>query len=263
LNKCIHVVVHDLHYPLWDKHTVYALFDFLSRNKNKIAGFGFAGDVFDNGCIAHHNQDKPLYRTQGAYMKDRKGFETDILTPLESILPKDAARWAIKGNHERFEDDFIEKHPELDGSLSHFDGLGLAARGWELIPLGHAKVIGHLTVIHGEILTGIGNQAGLYPSRKAVELYGSNVLAGHTHSPQSYTRVSPVDHIRKFMGWIAPIAGRTNPSYLRNRPTAWLNGFTIVEMHPNGRNFNLYPVIVTEGVFSYGGEIYGKAKGKK
>lgn len=263
MNKCIHVIVHDLHYPLWDLPTVSALFDFLNRNKSKIAGFGFAGDVFDNACIAHHNQDKPLYRTQGAYQKDRKGFEEDILTPLEAILPKDAVKWAIKGNHERFEDDFIEKHPELDGTLSHFEGLKLSERGWELIPLGHAKVIGHLTVIHGEILTGIGNQAGMYPSRKAVELYGSNVLAGHTHAPQSFTRVSPVDQKKKFMGWIAPICGATNPTYLRNRPTAWVQGFTIVEMHPNGKAFNLYPVIVTDGTFSFGGEVYGRVGKKK
>jgi hypothetical protein len=256
--RSLHIVVHDLHYPLWDPSTVRALFDYIARNREKIAGFGFAGDVFDNGCVAHHNADKPLYRTQGAYMHDRKGFERDILTPLESFLPEEAEKWAIYGNHERFEHDFIEKHPEFDGTLDHFQGLGLPDRGWELIPLGHAKVIGRLTVIHGEILTGIGNQAGLYPSRKAVDLYGGNVLAGHTHSPQSYARISPVDHKKKFMGWIAAIAGSTNPAYLRNRPTAWLNGFTIVEMHPNKKDFNLYQIIITNGGFMFAGEWYGK-----
>lgn len=255
----LHVVVHDVHYPLWDKPTMTAVFDFIGRNKGKIASFGFAGDFFDNACIAHHNDGKPLFKKQGAYLTDRRGFERDVLTPLENLLDKDTEKWAIKGNHERFEDDFIESHPEFDGAVSHVEGLKMAERGWEIIPLGHRKKIGHLTCIHGEVLSGIGNQAGMYPSRKAIDVYGTSVLAGHTHSPQSFSKVSPVDDKRRYMAWIAPIAGRVNPAYVRNRPTGWLNGFTIVEIHPNGRNFNVYPVIITDGTFSFGGESYGKA----
>jgi len=255
--KNLHIVVHDLHYPLWDKPTVYALFDFIRRNSKKIAGFGLAGDAWDNACIAHHNDGKPLYHVQGGYKRDRLGFERDILTPLEEILPKDAYKKFICGNHERFWDDFVEKHPQMDGLMSHFDGLKMAERGWEYIPLGHAYKIGALNVIHGEILSGIGNQCGTMPSKKAVELYGDNVLAGHTHSPQSFTKISPVDRRKKFMAWISPICGSTNPVYLRNRPTSWLQGFTIVELHPNGKSFNVYPVIVTDGRFSFAGELYG------
>jgi hypothetical protein len=134
--------------------------------------------------------------------------------------------------------------------------LHLEERCWEIIPLGHAKRLGQLNVIHGEILTGIGNQGGAFPSRKAVELYGSNVLAGHTHLPQSHTRVSPVEQKKKHCGWINPILGATNPDYLRNRPTAWLNGFSIIELYTANGFFNLYPIIVLNGRFAFGGKIY-------
>ena len=82
--------------------------------------------------------------------------------------------------------------------------------GWEVIPLGHAKRLGQLNVIHGEILTGIGNQGGTFPSRKAVELYGGNILAGHTHSPQSNTKISSVEQKKKhsaglIRSWAQPI----------------------------------------------------------
>lgn len=261
--RTLHISLADIHYPKWDRATIAAALDFIARNKKKIKSVGFQGDAFDNEAIAHHNSGRPLYKTRGAYVLARRGFERDVLTPLEKVLDPATLKWYILGNHERFEYDFIETHPELDGLLSNVDALRMVERGWEIIPLGHSKKIGHLDVIHGEVLTGIGNQAGMYPSRKAVELYAGNVLAAHTHAPQSFTRVSPVDARRKYMGWIAPICGAINPGYLRNRPTAWVNGFTIIEEHLNGKNFNLYPVIVTEGSFSFGGEIYGKQPRKK
>lgn len=251
------VVVHDLHFPLYHKPTWNAITDFIQENE--IAGFIFAGDIFDNLEISHHTAGKPLFRETGAYERNTRNFDENILKPLEALLGV-AEKVYIIGNHERFEQDLVEAHPEFQGTVEHEKLLNLKARGWEIIPLGHARKIGKLAVIHGEVLTGIGNQAGLYPSKKAVEVYAGNVLAGHTHSPQSYTRISPVDAGDTWMGWIAPVACETNPAYLRNRPKAWLNGTTIVEVRTDG-NFNLYPVILDKkGLFSYGGKLYGAKK---
>jgi hypothetical protein len=249
-----HIVVHDIHHPKVDKPTLNALLHFLSEND--IDGFTFGGDQFDFECISHHTKGKALYRTAGAYKLDVSTFDKQVLSPIEKAIGSKAARiWHI-GNHERFEDDFIEEHPELQGTIDHVSNLGLLERRWVVRPLGHSSKIGKLNVIHGEILTGIGNQAGMYPSRKAVELYSGSVLAGHTHAPQSFTKIAPVEHVQKHMGFINAILGRVNPTYLRNRPTAWLNGFSIVEVGAGG-NFNLYTVIVTAGSFCYGGRTYG------
>jgi hypothetical protein len=258
----MHIVVHDLHYPKWNKVAFAALLDFLRQNSRVVESFVFGGDQFDNEVISHHTKGKPLYRVTGGYKRDQDGFLEEVLNPLEAVLPKGCRKIFITGNHERFEQDFIEEHPELEGIVSHVEGLQLAKKGWEIIPLGHATKIGKLVVIHGEILTGIGNQAGAFPAKRAVELYGASVLAGHTHAPQSFTKVSPVDHTQKHMGWIAPIMGATNPSYLRNRPTAWVNGFTLVETFDDG-NFNVYPIIISGGKFSFAGKVYGETKKKK
>lgn len=248
------VAFYDVHYPKIDEPTKNALLDFLS--KNKVDGFTFGGDQLDFECISHHTKGKALYRPPKAYVKDIEGFDKNVLKPIEKLLrPETEKIWHI-GNHERFEKDFVEEHPELEDLIDHTRILNLEARGWNIVPLGHSSRIGKLVVCHGEILTGIGNQAGAFPSKKAVEMYGASVLAGHTHAPQSYTKVSPVEHVQKWMGTIAPIGGRTNPGYLRNRPTSWLNGFVIIEVMEGG-NFNLYPVIVTKGQFSYGGKVYG------
>jgi hypothetical protein len=248
------VAYYDLHYPKWDVPTFRALEHFL--RENKVAGFIFGGDQLDLESISHHTKGKPLYRPPKSYLRDIEGFEKDILGPIEKLLPPTATKiWHI-GNHERFEFDLVEEHPELDGLVDHTRHFKLEQRGWKIIPLGHSNKIGKLTTCHGEILTGIGNQAGAFPAKKAVELYGTSVLAGHTHSPQSFCKISPVEHIQKWMAWIAPIGGKTNPGYLRNRATAWLNGLVIIELQADGL-FNLYPCIVSKGRFAYGGKIYG------
>ena len=247
------VAVYDMHYPEYHKPTVGAIFDYLRQNRPDV--FIFGGDQFHFNSISHHNAGKPLFKTRRAYRNDIDGFDRDILRPLEALLPRDCEKIWIIGNHERFEQDMIEVHPELEGVIGHVDLLRLVERGWTIIPLGHAYKLGKLKVIHGETLSGIGNQAGMYPSRKAVELYAGNVLAGHSHSPQTFTRVSPVEHTNKWQGHIAPIAGAVNPGYLRNRPTAWLNGFVIIDVQPSGQ-FNLYPVIIYDGSFSYAGKVY-------
>lgn len=248
------VAGYDLHYPKYHKPTFNAMLALISDIKP--SGFIFGGDQYDNAEISHHNARKPLYKPAGSYKRNTEGFEQDILSPLEATLPRNAEKVWIVGNHDYWEYEFIESHPEFQGLVDRPTELNLVKRGWEIIPLGHAKRLGHLNVIHGEILTGIGNQAGMYPSRKAIELYGDNVLAGHTHAPQSFTKVSPVDQKKKHMAWIAPILGDINPDYLKNRPTAWLHGMVVIEFY-NGGMFNLYPIISFGGKLAYGGKIYG------
>lgn len=251
------VAVYDLHFPVYHKPTVLAIFDYLKQNKPDV--FVFGGDQFHMDELSHHTKGMPLYRTRRAYANNLEGFEKNILNPLDKLLGPDCEKIWIIGNHERFEWDFIEENPQFEGVIDHVTRLRLIERGWTIIPLGHAYKLGKLKVIHGETLSGIGNQAGMYPSRKAVELYAGNVLAGHTHAPQTFTRVSPVEHTNKWQGHIAPIAGGVNPGYLRNRPTAWLNGFVLIDVFPNGQ-FNLYPVIVYDGKFAFAGKEYGGKK---
>lgn len=249
------IAVYDLHYPEIHKPTVNAIFDYLASNKPDI--FIFGGDQFHFDALSHHNAGKPFFRTRRAYQNDIEGFRRDILTPLEKLLPKGCEKVWIIGNHERFEQDFIEEHPELEGIVNHVKLLDLERKGWTIVPLGHTYRLGKLNVIHGEILSGIGNQAGMYPSRKAVELYAGNVLAGHTHAPQTFTKVSPVHDKHKWQGHISPIAGGINPSYLRNRPTAWVNGFNRIDVMESGQ-FNYYPIIVIDGQFVFNGKVYGR-----
>jgi len=249
-----YLCIYDLHYPFHHKPTFDAALDFLSQNK--VDGFLFGGDQFDNQEISPHNRGKGIYKLPGSYRKNTEGFERDILRKLEPALSKEAEKIYILGNHCDWEFQLVERHPELQGTIERPLLLSLEERGWNVVQCGQSYKHGKLTFIHGETLTGVGNQASQYHAKKAVESYCSSVLYGHLHSPQSYTKVLPHDETEKWMAECAPGACEVNPTYLRNRPTAWVNGLVIVEFHPNG-NFNIHGCVVSNGKFAYGGKIYG------
>lgn len=251
------IACYDLHYPVYSKPTVEALLEYVKDVKPEI--FIFGGDQFQFDCISHHTKHTPIFRTRRAYINDIEGFDAHILKPLEAALPATCEKVWIIGNHEDWEQDLINEQPELEDAIGHVRLLKLVQRGWNVIPLGHAYKLGKLHVVHGEVLTGVGNQAGKFPAAKAIEIYAGNVLAGHTHAPQTYTKVSPVTVTNKWQAHIAPIAGASNPEYLRNRPTAWLNGIVRIEVRSNGA-FNLYPIIIINGEFSWNGKVYGGNK---
>lgn len=250
-----YICLADIHYPKLHRPTLHAILDFLQDVK--VDGLVYQGDQLDMQNISHHTKGKYGLRSKRGYIKDVEGFQRDVLEPIEALLKPGCKKYWIIGNHERFEQDLWEEHPELEGLVNHVRILKLKEKGYGIIPLGHALKLGKLDICHGEILSGIGNQMGIWPARKAVMLYAGNVLAAHSHAPQMFTQISPVEHEQKWQGYINAILGATNPSYLRNRPTAWLNGFSIVEVRPDG-TFNLYLINVIRGCFTYGGKTYGK-----
>jgi len=240
----------DWHYPLVHQPTKAALFDFLRRNSVK--GFIFGGDQHDNAEISHHNRRKIVYKEPGAYERNTVGFDQDILTPIEQLLPPRAIKVWIKGNHEDWENQLLEEQPELIGSIERHRLLRLAHRGWQIVELGHSYSLGKLDLLHGESLKGTNH------AKNAVETYAQSVAYGHFHTHQAYTKVLPQSKSDKWVGTSIPCLCDTNPGYLRHAPHAWINGFGIIELEANG-NFNLYPIIVSGGKFSYGGKSYGSS----
>jgi hypothetical protein len=233
------------------------MFDFIRQNR--VDGFCFLGDQFDNGCISHFNRKKPLNRPPGQFLQDQQGFERDILTPLEKSLPKSAAKVWIVGNHDDWESQFAEANPELAGLVDRTRSLRLRERGWKIVPIGRSYSLGKLTLCHGEWASGRFG-GGILPAKKAAEAIGGPVLMGHTHSLQCYTTTSPVEKTFKNTSWVAPILGATNATFMKNRPSNYTNGFVVVEVREGGL-FNCYPVLVHRGQFAYGGRLYGHPQG--
>lgn len=249
------LALYDLHYPQWHKPTFDAIIDFLKHNPIDI--FVFGGDALDMAELSHHNKHKGLYKLPGSYKKNIEGFKTQVLNPIEKLLPKHCKKVFIIGNHEFWGHELVEQQPELQGSVEPELLLGLEERGWQVIPFGRSFKYGELTICHGQELGGCGNQNSTMHAKKALEVYCTNVLYGHYHAPQSFTKVLPTDQRRKWQAHCSPIAGSVNPHYLENRPTSWLNGWTLVEFRKSGE-FCLFPIICIDGTASYGGKVYGK-----
>jgi hypothetical protein len=100
------------------------------------------------------------------------------------------------------------------------------------------------------------------PARKAVDVYAGSVLMGHTHSPQSFTRVSPVDVDQKWIGYVCPTMGTVNGHFMRNRHNSCANGFCLVEAREDG-GFNCYIIMIIDGQFSFAGKSYGIKTSRK
>lgn len=251
----IYVDYGDVHYPDVHWPTFHALCDFLKHNK--VDGFIFGGDQFDNSnSISHWTKGKPRQRDDGSYLRDEKDFDKKILSPIEKLLPADAEKVWVSGNHDHFEEQYVDEHPEMNGMQRQYS-LRLKERGWQFVETGKHYKKGKLTIIHGEQLSGFGNQNPTGHSKKALEVYGQNVLYHHFHAPQSATKIMPFDEEHKYMAWCAPCGSEKNPLFLRNRATAWLSGFTIILYWGDKGFFNLYPVITTHGTFAFGDRIYG------
>jgi hypothetical protein len=250
-----YVLLYDLHCPVHDKPSVNAVFDYIEQNKQSIDGVILGGDALDCSSVSHHNSSKPGLRPRGQMKRDLDDFDEDILARLENTLRPDAERVYICGNHEAWlQDQLFETNPELEGLISIDSYLRLEQRGWQWIPQGGHHKLGHLYVCHGDTLGG-----GMHCAKKAVDTWGENVVLGHHHVAQMFCKASPVHVKKRFAATVIPCLSTTNPHYARNKANSHVNGFGIAEVRENG-DFNLFILIISDGVFSYGGKVYGQRK---
>ena len=98
----------------------------------------------------------------------------------------------------------------------------------------------------------------MYPCQKAGDVYSCPVLAGHTHCPQSFSKVSSVeDSHTEVHGVDSSRACDPNPGYLEDRTLAGVNCFVVIETWDGG-NVKLYEIIVSGGQCSFGERVYGR-----
>jgi hypothetical protein len=243
----LYVAAYDIHWPYSHHPTLDAMMDFIK--KNRVDGFVFGGDVFDNDHVSHHNRGKIAIEASGSISADTISFDEGLLRPLEAVLPKHCHKVWIEGNHDFWLNEYLEQHPQMTGSIERKKTLDLKARGWKHYECGEIVRVGKLNFIHGETLN------GQYHAKTAVDRYCSNVVYGHFHTIQSAIKVLPHDANQRWAAWSMPAMCQLNPTYLRNKPTCWVNGFGIIEFFEGG-HFNVSQIVVDKGRFSYGGRIY-------
>ncbi len=204
--------------------------------------FIFGGDNMNFDAVDHWLHEKGMVRQlEGKrILAEYEGFKKEILNPLEEILPHTCRKIWLNGNHEDWVQLAIDKNPQGEGYWEIEHNLHLTEKGWEVYEYGKYAKVGKIVFIHGQYT----NQ---YHAKKTVDVFERNVVYGHTHTFQAYTKITPVDN-EPHSAISIPVACELNPDYARNRPNAWVNGFLVFYIYSKGY-FNLYPVISIDGEF--------------
>lgn len=177
-------------------------------------------------------------------IKDEIRIGNEILDEQDSLIkPTKKLFWL--GNHELRLKYFLQKHPEWARKNRSWlpniaRDLKLRERGYRVFEQNHLESIGKLYFFHGD-------NYSTFHTKKNVEDLNINVVYGHTHSPQNFTKVSRINSMPK-SAWSLGCLCNLNPEWKRGGPNAWVNGFAVFYVLPNG-NFNLYPITMINGQF--------------
>ena len=213
----------------------------------------YLGDALDMDAISHHSFEEGNQRAlEGKRLK--KDYEEfgEILRRHRQIVGNKCEITFFKGNHEENPDRFIDRFPTLEGLVEMEDNLPFKELGIEIIkPRGHKK-IGKVYFIHGDIGRGY---LPVCHSKKIVETYNRNVVYGHVHTCQMYTKVSPMGIDETHTAISLPALADINPEWNKDKPTAWLNGFGV--MFYNEDNFTVVPIVAVHNKFiAPNGKVY-------
>jgi hypothetical protein len=248
-----HVALADIHYPEHDARALKAVFEFIRRNKRKIASVTLLGDALDCANLSRHTKGKPRLRRHRGYKEDLDGFKQDILEPIENAVSPSCKLVYVCGNHEDWiESDLLDEMPELDGIVNIPDVLRLEERGWRWVPVGRHIERAGFVLLHGDQIG-----SGLHVSKKMGDLVNGNCIMGHVHRFSAFSRAALISEKKKHLAVTLPCLCTVAPAYSKGTPNAFVVGFGILEEWAPNRA-NLYVPIIMDGVFSYGGKLYGK-----
>ena len=240
------ILLPDIHYPEHSKSSMNLVKKFIKDFKpDEII---YQGDNLDMDVISHWNKDKKRKVELKRLKNDYDGFDRDILKPIESLVGKKTKFVWLNGNHEDWANQYLDKNPELEGIVEPEICLNLEKRGYEFIPFNKIYKLGKLNIIHGYYTS-------KYHAAKTLDVFGESVCYGHLHSPQMQAKVKPIDTQEFHAAYGLPCLADLAPDYMHNRPSAWINGFGVVYIMPDG-TFNLYTIIIVNNRFVFNNKLY-------
>lgn len=209
----------------------------------------FLGDFLDYFSLSRFAEESVAARA-AASMKDEFAEGNRVMDKFTKHC-KDIVY--LEGNHESRYKDYLDKHPEVKGLVEPEVGLNFRDRrkaGYKIkhYTYNECHKEGNLYFTHGLYTT--QNHAA-----KHVQSFGRNLVYGHIHDVQMATHVSPIDISRKHMALCLGCLCDRNPTYLRNAPSKWVHCLGVVHIRDNG-DFNVDPIVISDGVASYGGKVF-------
>ncbi len=210
------------------------------------------GDQLNCGPISHWLKGKPRLVAGFNLRKEMDELDRLILKPFDKIMPKDGIKIWHNGNHEVWIQDFIDQNPGTEGLLEPEQYLKLEERGYKIYEQGEVSSLGKLNFVHGDVVLRSGNLAN--PARM-LERYRRNMRAGHLHTLSAAVDHTAVDARDFHTNIIVPSLSTRNPSFIKNNPNCFINGFLHGIVYPDGSFFD-HVIIINKGKFEYAGKIY-------
>lgn len=237
----------DLHIPHHNRTSVSAVEKFgLAIKPTHVI---WIGDFGDWESISYWNRNNAVKLVESDLEAETK--EMNKFLDRQCRMFRYAKKIFIEGNHDHWPLTAIGQYPQFRGYLDVEKVLHLKERGISFVRENIPYRIGKVSWVHGDCF---GKSPGKYHASKMVIDYG-NVIYGHTHSIQTYTKTSPLNELDKRSAFNIGCLCDLNPSYMRNRPHSWIHAFGLTYVRNNG-DFSHYTIPIIRGRFTYGRHTY-------
>lgn len=213
--------------------------------------FFLGGDQLNCGPISHWNKGRPRLQEGFRLKEEMDLLDRHVLKPIEALKPNRII-W-LEGNHEVWLNDFLNENPGIEGLVEPKNYLRLEERGWELYSQGEILKIGRMNVIHGDVLR--NGRFGSLTAKNLVADYRRNMRAGHKHTYEVYTDVTPFDRQDYHTGILIPALAACSPAYGKNSSSNFQKGFHYGYVWPDG-TFSDYVAIINKGEVTVNGKRY-------
>ena len=118
------VALFDIHYPDHDKPSINAVFKFMEDfNPDHVI---FGGDQLQFDTISVYNRSKPKLVEGKRLKSEYLGFDSEIKSPIETIISSDSKLYWLDGNHEDRIRRLIESDPQYEGFIEIENNLDLS-----------------------------------------------------------------------------------------------------------------------------------------
>jgi len=233
---------------LFDTHVPFQIpldpvMEFIQDFRPTIVVLG--GDLHDWTAVSHWIADQSRYLDGGVIAENYAQLKSVLLTPVMAAAP-DAKVVYLKGNHEEWIDMALRIQPNGRG---YWELERNVPEEIQIIQVNMPYAVNsNLVYIHGLY-------TNEYHAKKTVNAYHTSVIYGHVHTVQSYMMVSPVDSTKFYKGQSVGCLCHLNPMFMKNKPSAWINGFSYAYVDDDD-SFQDEPVIIVKNKFWANGRRY-------
>ncbi len=248
IKKALYIA--DIHWPLHDKKCFDLYMQIAEAEKPDY--LILLGDCFDAKGISkftYSDYEDGLYDT----VDELRGFRKHYFKPLVEACGKDVdVRWVL-GNHDGERITKILERIEITCNRQRFldykNKLDLPTIFPEVKFTEYRKTdnIGKLYFTHG-------TYHNVAHPKKHAESYCQCIVYGHLHTYASYTAITEAK-IKAHTGISIPCACNTNPDYMKNKPSSWVQGYAFAYHYPDGY-FDISVKFIFKGRSILNGNLY-------